>query len=286
MQLFLQKILLFLIIISIPCVFIEIKTDYNYGLSPYETILLYNINKIKTKKNITLGFFGDSSCGNAINAEKIHPNVANLSLVKNYNISASLEMIKQTKSIHKDLDTAIIMHSFDTFSIDSNWTHYIKNVDDLENRSYVENLFKKLRIFRPKLEYALMNFDFSNLFKISTPIVNDFLRQGKKNNNIQLSRVDTISNVNKKSIIDIINYCENQKIEYLFLFGPSTKINPDYDKLNELINFFDQNTKNYNSNNYTIRINNIGDSPYHANPLFKKESTTFYKNILMSHFNL
>ena len=271
--------------VSIPCLLIYLKTEYNYGLSPYESILLHKTNKINKSNNITFGFFGDSSCGNAIDATHFGSNAANLSLVKNYNIAGSLEMIKKAKSIHKDLDTVIIMHSFDTFSIDTNWVHHIKNVNELEQRSLLNNFMKKLKIFRPKLKYAFKNLDFSNVFKISTPIENDFLKQGEKNINIQLSRVDTISNINKKSIIDIIKYCEERRIEYLFLFGPSTKINPDYNKLDQLINFFYQNTKDFSPINYSINIDNIGDSPYHAHPFFKDQSTIFYKEVLMKHFN-
>ena len=285
MRLFFKKVFLFLIIISAPIALLDLKTNYDFGLSPYESILIHNTNKIKTMSNITLGFFGDSSCGNAIDAKVFTRTTANLSLVKNYNISSSLEMIKQTKSIHKNLDTVIIMHSFDTFSIDTNWTHHIKNVSELENRSYFINVAKKLKIFRPKLKYALKNLDFNNLLKISTPIENDFLKQGKKNNYIQLSRVDTISNINKQCILDIIEYCEDKKMKYLFLFGPSTKINPRFNRLNELVSFFNQNTENFSPHNYSINIDNIGDSPYHTNILYKSESTNFYKNILMNHFN-
>ena len=137
-----------------PCLLIYLKTEYDYGLSPYESILKYKTNKINKSNNITFGFFGDSSCGNAIDATHFGDNAANLSLVKNYNIAGSLEMIKKAKSIHKDLDTVIIMHSFDTFSIDTNWVHHIKNVNELEQRSLLNNFMKKLKIFRPKLKYA------------------------------------------------------------------------------------------------------------------------------------
>ena len=264
---------------------IYLKTDYDYGLSPYESILKYKTNKINNKESITLGFFGDSSCGNGIDASYFGDNAANLSLVKNYNLTGSLEMIKKARSIHKDLDTVIIMHSFDTFSIDTNWVHHIKNVNELEQRTLLNNFMKKLKIFRPKLKYAFKKLDFSNLFKISTPIENDFLKQGEKSTSIQLSRVDTISNVNKRCILDIIKYCNINNINYFFLLGPSTKVNPDYNKLDELINFFYKHTENFSPINYTIDINNIGDSPYHTHPFFKDQSTIFYKKILMRHFD-
>ena len=93
--------------------------------------------------------------------------IDNKCIEKGVKIKESLEMIKKARSIHKDLDTVIIMHSFDTFSIDTNWVHHIKNVNKLEQRSLLNNLLKKLKIFRPKLKYAFKKLDFSNLFKIS-----------------------------------------------------------------------------------------------------------------------
>ena len=69
MNLFIKKHLsIFFTLISLPCLMIYLKTDYDYGLSPYESILKYKTNKINNKESQIFWFFADSSCGNGIDA--------------------------------------------------------------------------------------------------------------------------------------------------------------------------------------------------------------------------
>ena len=143
MKLFLKKIIVFIICINLPVVLVLIIFPKDYHIGGAELILEYQLQKLKSQKKIKTAFFGDSSCGNAIDAQLYNNQSINLSLVGAYNIEGSFEMIKKAYENFNSLDTAIIMHNIDVFHRE-NATIY--KVSDF-SYSLIEIFNRNLRIF-------------------------------------------------------------------------------------------------------------------------------------------
>ena len=106
---FLIKIAYIFPIVNLPILFFLLILPDGYYLDGGDIILKYQMEKLNELNEIRLGFFGDSSCGHAIDIKVFGGNSANLSLVGDYNFSGTLEMIKRTKMNFNNLDTVIII---------------------------------------------------------------------------------------------------------------------------------------------------------------------------------
>ena len=86
-----------------------------------------------------------------------------------------------------------------------------------------------------------------------------------------------ISSDNKKSITDIVNFCEKNGIEYLFMIGPNVKIQEN-SQYKSITKFFKKNDYNFSSAYYQLNNRNIGYTNDHVWYDYKEEATYFYNN--------
>ena len=243
----------------------------DYHLDGGDIILQYQKNKIlNNNKKINVAYFGDSSCGNAISAEILGPNYLNLSLVGNFNIRGVYEMIKMTKRYLPNLDSAIIIITLDVFP-------RINNYEMILNKHYTfyESLKRRYSIFFKRLK----KLDMQNIFEQKIFIKNDYINQNNKILDAPLSfELDkNISSDNKKSITDIVNFCDKNGIEYLFMIGPNVKIQENL-QYKSIAEFFKSNDYNFSSAYYQLNNRNIGDTNDHVWYDYKEEATYFYNN--------
>ena len=284
MKRFLIKLFLFLFSINVLLSPIYFLTDDMFGLSHYELILKYQINKILNNKSISIGFFGDSSCGYAIDINLLNGSNINLSLTDRHTLCGTLEMIKLSKNLHPELDTVFIMQSFNAFWLETNKCSDVINYQNLFSNNYFNNFAGKIVNFRQRIRVALKNKEI-RITKIDDYFENDYVRQGRKFDGKlrETKMIHALTDYNKNSILEIADFCVNNNLKYLFLIGPFIKTSEDKYYL-ELIEFFNKNEIKFERKHYILDNNNIGDTIYHVHPKFKSESTAYYKNLIHNYF--
>jgi hypothetical protein len=260
-----------------PMLLLHLRLPNDYHFDGSDIILKYQLKKIDNSYySFRVGYFGDSSCGNGVAISHTDKNNVNLSLVGAFNFQGTFEMIKRAKKKHSRLDTVYIIHSLDVFPRKSNLSkkftrqYSFKDVFKRRNNIFIQ----KLKRLEP-----------SKIFKQENFIENDFLNQISKYENPQdyFEIKNNISSINKFYIKKIVNFCQDNDIEYLFMLGPSIIIKENIFYEN-IIHFFIQNNFNFNSEYYILDHRNIGDTHDHVGKLFKRESTEFYRNIISNFF--
>lgn len=271
---FFKKLFFFLLTLLSFLVLFKIVVGDDYS---NDVILDYQKEKIKSHKNLDTAFFGDSSCGNAIDAKLYGYKSLNLSLVGDYIVCGSLEMVKMTKKRHPTLKKVILMHTLDGFNRDK---YIFKQIN--QEKAFFDILIDDLFVFSTKI----ITLNISSLFINTNSIDNnfDYLSQ-KKKTDVIIPKVlkSSISEINKKCILDLKEYSKKNKIDYLFLIGPSTKIKKNKFYY-QLMTFFKQNEINFVEQNFLLNEKNIGDGNDHVANDYKHESTLFYKNIIEKFF--
>jgi len=274
MQKFLLKTILFFTVLLSPLVIIYLFMDDNYHLDGGDIILEYQKDKIlNTNNDVNVAYFGDSSCGNAISAEILGPNYLNLSLVGSFNVKGVYEMIKMTKKYHPDLDSIIIINTLDVFPQKDKENYQF----DLNSQySFYEELKRKFSIFSKRLKTLKVH----NIFKQKRYIKNDFLNQDNKilMAPLQFDLDKNISIDNMNSITNIVNFCDKNVIEYLFMIGPNVKIQENL-KYKSITKFFKKNNYNFSSSYYQLNNRNIGNTHDHVWYDYKEEATNFYNDV-------
>ena len=254
------RLLIFIGIFLITLIVFKLVIPNNYS---DDVILNYQKKKMFSNKKVKAAFFGDSSCGNAIDSKEFGDSVFNFSLVGDYTYRGSFEMIKLCKKNHPELKRVYIMHTLDVLNRETNMYKLINNEPDK-----IEIITKEMYVFLTRI----LNLSFDGL------IENDYLKQNAKTDNIIPKILKSpISSSNRESINEMVKYFNEQKIEYVFLIGPSTDIikNQMYE---DAISFFELNHFKFVKENYHLSIKNIGDGNDHVSPDFKNESSRFYMN--------
>ena len=266
MNSFFLRGLIFIGIFLITLIVFKLVIPYNYS---DDLILNYQKKKIFSNKKVKAAFFGDSSCGNAIDSKEFGDSVFNFSLVGDYTYCGSFEMIKLCKKNHPELKRVYIMHTLDVLNRETNMYKLINSETD-----EFEMLTKEMYVFLTRI----LNLSFDGLFKNKNVIENDYLKQNAKTD-IIIPKIlkSQISPSNSECIKEMVKYFNEQKMEYVFLTGPSTDIlkNQMYD---DAISFFEVNHFKLVKENYHLSNKNIGDGNDHVSPDFKKESSRFYMN--------
>ena len=253
----------FIFLISIVLIFVAPK---NY----YSDLEFYQNEKIKLIDNNSTIFFGDSSCGNGVDAKLFGLNTYNLSLTGSYITCGSLVQLNKLIDRKKIPKKIIFMYTIDAYNRSSILGY------KLDNNTFKDYFYIKIRSFKNLVKKVV--------FRIKEPLIiidlkNDYIKQREITIHYYSSEIDiNLSNDNKKCIIEISDLCKKNDIDYTFMIGPNINI---IDKLSlfEFKEFFETNEINLNTEYYKIKKNEIGDAIDHVKPFFKYKSTEFYRQM-------
>ena len=253
-------------VISIIVVLVFIEPKNNFSV-----LELYQNNKIKLIDSNSTIFFGDSSCGNAIDVNLFDQNTYNLSLTGSYITCGSLVQLNELINRKKTPKKIILMYTIDVYNRNSTPGY------KLNNSSYKDFFYIKIRSFKNLVQKVI--------FRIKEPEVvidynNDYIKQTQNIVNYKPAEVDiNLSIDNKKCILEISNLCKKYNIEYTFMIGPNFNL-INKSSLLKFKEFFEINQIELNTNYYNLSNYEIGDSNCHISTVFKSNSTKFYKNFI------
>lgn len=262
MKKFIYKILSILLL-----PFILITSIYIIDIK-HEFIAEYQLSKLSNFKDIDYLFLGDSSCGNSIDCIEFDNNCINLSLNGGYGIKGSLDMLSILIGKNIKVKNLFVMHTLDVFP--RRKPTFNLKLDDYKEIEKISINYKKIK---------------NNLFKINNKVIkieNDYVKQSEKiKSYLNTQRNFDISFHNKYIIDSIQSICNKQNIKLIFLFGPNTCKNCEK---SQITNYFINNGISFLDNFYELDNKNIGDNIDHVILDYKKESTGFYKQILIQKF--
>lgn len=271
MKRFLFRASVFFIAFAVMVVVFELTIPSNYS---DDVILKYQKNKMRAKKYVKGAFFGDSSCGNAVNADLFGDSTFNFALMGDYGYAGSFEMIKLCKKLHPEMQRVVIIQSLDVLRRKTDLSHQVAN-----EPSRLETITRDMYVFGEKL----MKGSFRDLLKNKVTIENDYLKQNAKSPVIPMLAKGPMSNNNRKAILDMVKYLKEQKMEYVIVLGPATDIVKN-EYYQEALDFFANNNIPFIKDNFHLTEETIGDSNDHVATPFKNTATAFYKSKIDSFF--
>lgn len=279
------------LIIMLP---IYIYTYTNVENYSYNRVLFnYQLGKLTQAKDTQVVLIGDSSLGNAIDANYFShltglPTL-NLALTRLHGYAGSYNMLKHTINNCPKLHTAVLVQTIDMLS----YPIYYKGYTDTSPK--LSELFKFEFSHQKKIitQYLTIKNQLNTklqmelgLQKLDTDIIrNDYIKQGKKINTKNINtQLDTSSiNLNKLYFLKKIKkLCFHNNIQLLYIAGPVFK--DRYEQSEDYVNktFYLINQQHISTISELVLMANseIGDSPNHVKPEYKKKFTEKYANIL------
>ena len=292
------KYFIYLLIICIGFSWLAIQNNL-LGFT-YTDLTSYQLSKIKNAIHVDIAIVGDSSAGNAIDAnlfgKTLNKKAISLALTGSFGYGGSYIMAK--KAIQKGAKEILIVHTVDMVTRPSHLDHragvfLIRSFSDLFNLT--EDIHHVLSLYLSKdivttatkqtFKYFFSNAD-DNENKQSNPSKYDYIKQHEKINagNIDI-RINT-SLINKDKLFylkKLANYCNEKKVQCSYAHGPIhnsfCKNNQDYlSKINILISNTGVNLLSPEA--YCMNDKEIGDSEDHIGPKYKVKSTAHYINMI------
>lgn len=194
-----------------------------------EAILNYQIDKIRNSSDVKTVFFGDSSCGNAIDASYFTQlsgmKTINLSLTASFGISPLIHLSEYVAELNPETKNFIFQispYALDTV-VKPEAHHFIlirtQRLKIFENFSYglLQEIFSPKNIWNP---FEMGSYEDSKRMRLD--LKNDYLIQGNDNNS-HSSRADLMFPAHKlEELSELDQYCCSQKgRSCLFIFGPN-----------------------------------------------------------------
>jgi len=265
-----------------------------YKVGPYHKLYAYQINKLnKNQSNIDTIFIGDSSLGQAINADLFNTisglKSINLALTGLYGLAGSYNMIKKATKLNQ-VKNVILMQTLDLISRPVAYDGYLYSMENFDD--FVELTFNE-KILLIKTSINIL-FSFTNLKRIihffpvqerlKYTIENDYMKQvtikdrKKKYKNIRI-------HINKDKIIflhKIVSYCNQHRINLIYIHGPhlnniNNQSRQDIQDVNAIIK---STGVNFINKSYFFSPQQMGDSLDHIYPDFKDQITEEYFNYI------
>lgn len=268
MKHFLTNILLFFFPTLIFLITVSI---FGENKSLFYPLVNYQLNKIdKPDVDYSIVFFGDSSCGNSINANLLKNNSLNLSLTGSFISCGSLDLLKKILKDGSNISEAYFMYTINGYQRETSYRHKVFND---EFQSVFFNKYSSLKsIVKTQLG-------------IKVPIVtidslNDYTPQSSPLLDLKQKVIDiSLSKSNLKCMREIRDICNKNNIKYKFLIGPNyNKIN--LKNLSKLIDLFENENIEFDKNYYKLDENEVGDKEDHIIQSSNYKSTKFYKDLL------
>lgn len=274
-------IILFLFLMS---VFIK---NLNIVMNSNDLIKNYQIQKIQKleSKNLDTIIVGDSSAGNAINAELFSKltgqDTVNLSLTGSWGIVGSLGLIKKVYSIKPEIKSVIIIQTLDIWNrpFSDNSIHELFSLNDRLNilglKSIINNEInlKEIKWFSKYIKKKLKNENFPKI-----DFANDYLMQKKKKQFKSFKSLKMISSGKIKEFKLLEDFCNSKKLNCIFFNGPihENVINKSEDFFLEYNSFMKKSNIIYFDKIFQYKDNIIGDSLDHISPDYKDSITKEY----------
>ena len=282
----------FLIIIFLPIFRLNKINNYNEGIYHYQL----EKKQVDSYETILLG---DSSLGNAINAqlfsEVLNTKAVNLGLTGSYGYAGSYNLLKTffSPSTTKNI---ILIYTLDIplrgqsmypylYTINS-----IRDIMDLNFRYLLQLVYEYILLFDDGMRAIFINKNKN--YKIN----NDYIEQSKsqfsydkkkhkKQQYLNRFKLNKINNQKFYFLKKIKEFCNNAKINLVYMHGPSIDIeNNEYiDTLNNIISSY-----SFNVVDTLIVLNEttIGDTFDHVHPSYKDKVTLQYAEILKKYIKL
>jgi len=274
---------------------LDFSTQKNDVLRKYQFSKFENNNK-----DIDTVFIGDSSCGNAINANLFDAKTGlksyNLALTGSFGVESDINMLKHSLKHFPKLQNVIFIHTLNIWGRDFSYTGFFDTLYsflDLLHYDYLtdNNLLAEYLIYKtnPKEIVWLLE---KNKIKNSINTSLDYNEQKTKkfsNGLIELSSVenyDEFNLANHKKLVynEFEEICKKNNLQCFYANGPileniytaeKTKI----DSMIKKLNLFNKNII-FIPKVFTYPVNMIGDSEDHIDPNYKDKVTLDYIGIL------
>ena len=244
----------------------------------------YQISKIKNKNNYVKNIFlGDSSLGNAINAEIFEKlsgkETLNLALWGNASFAGAYALLENINIT--DEQNIFIISSLDVWRRPPSDDIYHQTVSNFSFNSKINFTFKN--IFNYSLNIYRLNSYFDKKEK-KEYLFNDYIVQREnvilKKNNFQKINYEQIKYLNK-----IFNFCDKKKINCLFVHGPIFEEHcqdiSSLEYINNVIVLLKANKIKNLEKIFCMKKEEMGDSDDHINPKFKDQFTKNFYNLLL-----
>ena len=292
------KYLAYLLIICIGFSWFAIQNNL-LGFT-YTDLTNYQLSKIENTNHVDIAVVGDSSAGNAIDAnllgKMLNKKAISLALTGSFGYGGSYIMAK--KAIQKGAKEILIVHTVDMPTRPTYLDHragvfLIRSFSDLLNLT--EGIHHVLGLYLSKdivataikqtFKYFFSNIDY-NENKRSDPSKYDYIKQHEKINaeNINIKISKSLINENKLYYLNkLADYCKSQGVKCSYAHGPIhhsfCKNNSDYlSKINALI--VNTGVNLLSKRPYCMSNDEVGDSEDHIHPKLKSVSTVHYLDLL------
>lgn len=282
---------LFLLLILFILIFSVLIKRQDINMNSNDLIKSYQINKIEKFKfqDLDTIIVGDSSAGNAIDSklfsELSRSKTINLSLTGSWGILGSLGIIKKVLKKKPYLKNVIIIQTLDIwnrpFAKDS--VHELFSFDERLRILGLKSIISSevnVKEIKWSFEYLLKKVNNKKFVKID--YTTDYLKQKQKqkSNFKEIRPLEYLSSSKIKEYNFLEKYCNNQKLNCIFLNGPIYK---------KVIEKSDTFLKEYNVFMKSSRIQYIdsifmypnymmGDAEDHILPIYKNRVTKEYFN--------
>jgi hypothetical protein len=261
----------------------------------FQNLYRYQLDKLVDCNEIETIFVGDSSLGNAIDAELFSElstsRSLNMALTVRYGYAGTYNMIKKTIKTC-DIKNIVVVHTLDILSRPTSYDGYLYSIGLIDDFNELD------RDEKGELISAFYNITFSgnNLLKImkhymgrnkKNIIVKDFMEQGKR---IDINETDEtlmapINSDKTRFLYKIRRLSKENNINLIYVHGPVLepvgKTSTQYiEKVNTIIE--DTGVKLI-PDVTLIKTDHIGDTEFHVFPDNKEEYTLKYYALIKDH---
>lgn len=295
---YLVSIVVFPILTVLLIISIGVKGLFVDNIFGYQSLYAYQLDKITQAENVETVFIGDSSLGNAINAELYTElsgsKAINISLTGIYGYAGSYNMMK--KVISQETKNVVLMQTLDILKREVSYEGYLMtlgNLDDVMELSYVErnkllSSFFKL-VTSPDNLYKIIESYFKKK-SLGEIIENDYVKQGAPLKIGDHRGFSLRANKDKTYFIrKIIAYCKNNNINLTYTHGPihETIGRQSSEYINKINGYLTQLNNHDTTPNLTIITDiiliddlHIGDNRDHVHPNYKNLYTEKYFKLI------
>lgn len=294
------KSILFILIFLYLTSFILNQIDF--VISDNDVIKHYQLKKINSSNlsNINTIIIGDSSGGNAINAQLFSQlsglSTENLCLTGSWGLVGSLGILKKSLENNQNIKNVIIIHTLDIWKREFSKESILElfSFFDIYENKYVDNNTIFGFLFNPKEIFWHVKFLVREWLNQNSDIMdykNDYTKQSEfkySNSKKQIKENFSFNNlkISEYKILELNylqSYCISKNLNCIFVHGPIHE--QVFNNSTKYINYLNRNLEELIKIKYYLNIFSypnikMGDSNDHIDVEFKKESTFDYFNLI------